>query len=123
MSDGTLSPLVKSKKGNKFTREKTLNLTEAIVNNQPVKIVKASDFGDSFAYNLKLEDENGTLIDDFNPLGEKVVCRSVAEHEVTHTIGENEELIGFYGVDDDPHGLHIFSRFGFIVKVTQPPSI
>lgn len=78
-----------------------------------MQIVKASDWNEFFVFNVKFEDKSGTLIDDYNPTHDPEV------NEVSHTIGENEEIIGFYGADDCPENFKAFSRFGFIVKVRQ----
>ena len=57
-------------------------------------------------------DKDRNLIADYNPLSLPF------ENEKEHSIGDNEQLIGFYGVYANVYG-EGFARFGFIVKVCQ----
>ena len=55
-------------------------------------------------------DKNEKVIGNYNPKELEAV------NEIRHEIKENEQLVGFYVVDEDKLGTS-FSSFGFIVKV------
>ena len=107
MSDGTQSPLIQTKIGTKHA--KTINLEAK----KPIKMVKASDYKGSFVYNVKFEDKDGNLVEEYNPM------RYFEANEVQHAIAENEQIIGFYGSFDSADNSNFFARFGFIVKVKE----
>ena len=72
-------------------------------------MIRASDHNVGFVFNIKFSDANGAIIDTYNPQSYGV------NNETLRRLGENEELIGFYGIDNGKD--FYFNQFGFIVKV------
>ena len=104
LSSGDASPLFSNENMKEQSMPKVIDFDA----NRKVRRVQAGN-GSANIRRLTFLDKEGNEIDSYNPNNRD---RSGQVHE----IGENEELIGVYGVKDLDNW---FNSFGFIVKVRQ----
>ena len=106
LSNGQSSPVFE-KEGIQYQAPQTVNLNNA---ERPVKSVygRDRDGNKNFIARIDFMDKNGSQIVQVFSYG----TRKGEGNE--HLIGDNESLIGFYGVKDKENW---FTSFGFIVKV------
>ena len=78
---------------------------------RPVRSVQATEKNDTIK-NLAFYDGTQKRIDCYNPAADNSCLEPI--QGIVHEIGENEELVGVYGVNNRPQH---FTTFGFIVRV------
>ena len=111
LTNGKSSPLIENKEQG-FNKNPT---TIKFDPNRPIRAVEAAEFKSSAQgkmWLMRFLDEKNSVICTYNPNNYNNAC-------TRHILGENEELIGVYGVRGNPFLPFYawFQSFGFIVKV------